>query len=48
MGVLLRLVDFFACEGGGHHGEDEVETDGAEDGEAADVAEPEFTRLRNC
>lgn len=45
VGVLLGLVDFFACEDGGHHGEDEVEAYGAEDGEAADVAEPELAGL---
>jgi hypothetical protein len=46
--VLLCLVNFFTCEGWGHHGEDEVQADGAEDGETADVAEPELARLMCC
>ena len=46
--VLLCLVNFFTCEGWGHHGEDEVQADGAEYGETADVAEPKLSGLRHC
>lgn len=46
--ILLCLVHFFSCESWGHHGEDEVQADGAQDGETTDVAEPELAGLMNC
>lgn len=42
---ILCGVHLVLGEGWGHHAEDEVEADGAEGCEAADVAEPEFARL---
>ncbi len=46
--MVLRVLDgvhFVLGEGLGHHAEDEVEAEGAEGCEAADVAEPEFAGL---
>ena len=42
---MLRGVHFVLREGRGHHAEDEVEAEGAEGGQTANVAEPEFAGL---
>ena len=52
---VVRLGGVFVMtQLGGHHAEDEVQTDGAQRGKTANVAEPELARLsvisvrRNC